>query len=72
MTVKELITELLSCPMDAKVSVYVEMDKDFIEKRMEETGEYDDHPICDDVEIDSVECRKTLASILLKDTSEWI
>ena len=48
MTVKELINELLDCPMGADVYALVEISKDDIQECLMESGEYS-YPIDDDV-----------------------
>lgn len=52
MTVKELINELLECPMGAEVSVLVEIDRNAAIERLKEPDAY---PFDDDVEVSYVQ-----------------
>lgn len=66
MTVKELITELLECRMDARVEVLVEIDKDTIIHTMDEYGEYS-YPLDDEIGIETVDNMGAIARICLKE-----
>ena len=52
MTVKELINELLECPMGAEVSVLVEVSRNAAIERLKEPDAF---PFDDDVEISDVQ-----------------
>ena len=52
MTVKELINELLECPMGAEVSVFVEISRNAAIERLKEPDAF---PFDDDVEISDVQ-----------------
>ena len=52
MTVKELINELLECPMGAEVSVLVEISRNAAIERLKEPDAF---PFDDDVEISDVQ-----------------
>ena len=71
MTVKELINELLECPMGAEVNVLVEIHKDFMKERMEKYPN-DAFPVTDYAEVKQVSqvCNNHVR-ILLEDASEW-
>lgn len=72
MTVKELINELLECPMGAEVSVLVEMHKDFMKKRLEQSQDYS-FPVCDDAAIKYVfEESNSRVRIYLTNAEEWV
>lgn len=71
MTVKELISELLDCPMGAEVNVLVEMHKDFMNERLNQYSNYT-FPVTDDAEIKQVfQVCNNHVRILLEDASEW-
>ena len=71
MTVKELINELLECPMGAEVNVLVEMRKDFMKERMERYQDYA-YAIDDDADIKHVyEVCHNQVRIILEEASEW-
>lgn len=53
MTVKQLITKLLDCRMDASVSVLVELRRDYIDEQLEEFSDYT-YPISEDAEIEDM------------------
>lgn len=71
MTVKELINELLDCPMDAEVNVLVEMHKDFMKERLNKYSAYT-FPVDDDADVKEVfkVCNSHIR-IILEDESEW-
>lgn len=71
MTVKELINELLDCPMGAEVNVLVEMHKDFMKERLEQYGNYT-FPVDDDADVKEVfEVCNSQVRIILENASEW-
>lgn len=71
MTVKELINELLECPMGAEVDVLVELHKDFLNKRLNQCGNYT-FPVADDAEVRQVfQVCNNHVRILLEDASDW-
>jgi len=71
MTVRELINELLGCPMEAQVNVLVEMHKDFMKERLEQNPNYS-FPVDDDADVKYVyEVCHDQVRIMLEDASEW-
>lgn len=71
MTVKELIEKLLDCPMDAKITVLVELDRDYITGRLNEYPDYK-YPIDDDADITDVnKFMNHYVQIELADPVEW-
>ena len=71
MTVKELINELLDCPMDAEVDVLVEIHKDLLNERLNEYS-HCAFPVADCADVKEVfmVC-KSQVRIILDDASEW-
>ena len=63
MTVKELINELLECPMRAEVSVLVEINRNVAIERLKEPDAY---PFDDDV---AISCVQTLSN---RDVRIWL
>lgn len=71
MTVKELINELLDCPMGAEVNVLVEMHKDFMKERLNQYADYA-FPVDNDADVKYVHvvCNNQVR-IYLTNAEEW-